>query len=222
MLSLRSTTNKMFVKFVSDGSVQKAGFSATFLKEFDECKLHDHGCEHDCINNLGGYVCSCRIGFELRSDNKTCESKYTGTRRWDARPICIKKNNFSHFKLDACGGTIDALNGTITSPSFPHTYPASKQCVWEIIAPEQHRITINFTHFDLEGNNYNQQECDYDSLSVYSNLDGANVKKHGTFCGSRVMPMITSDGNVMRIEFRSDDTIQKGGFAATFFTGMLL
>jgi hypothetical protein len=41
--------------------------------EFDECALTDHGCEHDCINNLGGYECSCKMGFELHSDGKHCE-----------------------------------------------------------------------------------------------------------------------------------------------------
>ncbi len=44
-------------------------------------------------------------------------------------------------------------NGTLTSPSFPNLYPSNKHCAWEIIAPPQTRITINFTHFDLEGNN---------------------------------------------------------------------
>lgn len=129
--------------------------------------------------------------------------------------------SFRYFQLDACGGIIEALNGTITSPSFPDIYPMSKECVWEIIAPEQYRITINFTHFDLEGNNYHQQECDYDSLSIYSKLDEDNVKKHGVFCGSRSLPLVTSEGNAMRIEFRSDNTIQKSGFAAVFFTGMM-
>lgn len=66
----------MFVKFVSDGSVQKAGFSATFIKELDECELKDHGCEHECINTLGGYQCACHIGYELHSDKKTCESMF--------------------------------------------------------------------------------------------------------------------------------------------------
>lgn len=72
---MRSTTNKMFVKFVSDGSVQKAGFSATFIKELDECELQDHGCEHNCVNTLGGYLCSCFLGYELHSDKKSCESE---------------------------------------------------------------------------------------------------------------------------------------------------
>lgn len=29
---IKSTNNKLYVKFVSDGSVQKAGFAATFIK----------------------------------------------------------------------------------------------------------------------------------------------------------------------------------------------
>lgn len=58
---------------------------------------------------------------------------------------------------DACGGVLYASNGTITSPSFPDLYPPSKNCLWEIVAPPQHRITLNFTHFDLEGNQMYQQ-----------------------------------------------------------------
>ena len=74
---IRSTSNKLFVKFVSDGSVQKAGFSATFMKEVDECEQLDHGCQHECINTLGGYECACSIGYELHSDKKSCESKFS-------------------------------------------------------------------------------------------------------------------------------------------------
>ncbi len=54
---------------------------------------------------------------------------------------------------DACGGLIEAVNGTITSPSFPELYPANKNCIWEVLAPPQWKITVNFTHFDIEGNN---------------------------------------------------------------------
>lgn len=72
---MRSSSNKLFVKFVSDGSVQKAGFSATFMKEVDECEQLEHGCEHECINTLGGYECACYIGYELHSNKKNCESE---------------------------------------------------------------------------------------------------------------------------------------------------
>nr|XP_003701332.1 PREDICTED: bone morphogenetic protein 1 isoform X1 [Megachile rotundata] len=191
---IKSTGNKLLVKFVSDGSVQKAGFSATFMKEFDECVLIEHGCEHNCINTLGGFECSCNPGYELHSDGKHCE--------------------------DACGGVFEDSNGTITSPSFPVTYPGNKDCVWEIIAPPQYRITLNFTHFDLEGNNARQQECEYDSVEVSSKLGDDILRKHGIFCGSRPPPLITSEGNFMKVTFTSDNSIQKTGFAAVFLTDM--
>ncbi|EAT34525.1 AAEL013239-PA [Aedes aegypti] len=190
---MRSSTNKMFVKFVSDGSVQKAGFSATFMKEVDECERMDHGCEHECINTLGGYECACYIGYELHSDKKSCEN--------------------------ACGGTLKQPNGTILSPSFPNEYPILKECVWEIIAPPQHKITLNFTHFELEGNTFYQaSECEYDSVAVYSKVNEDSLKRHGVFCGNKIPPTITSDGNTLRVEFKSDKTIQKSGFAAIYST----
>lgn len=70
-----SSSNHLYIKFVSDGSVQKGGFSATLMKEYDECKLTDHGCAQQCINTLGGYECACQIGYELHSDAKNCEGK---------------------------------------------------------------------------------------------------------------------------------------------------
>ncbi|KAK4882987.1 hypothetical protein RN001_006306 [Aquatica leii] len=172
---IRSTSNYLSIKFVSDGSVQKAGFSATFIKEFDECNMIDHGCAQECVNTLGGYECSCRIGYELHSDGKNCE--------------------------DACGGVIDSSNGTITSPSFPDYYPSNKDCVWEIIALPKYRITLNFTHFDLEGNNIHQQQCEYDKLEIHSKAGDNVFNKHGSFCGTKPPPPITSDGNAFRIIF---------------------
>lgn len=72
---IRSTSNKLQVKFVSDATVQKPGFSASFMVEIDECKTTAHGCEHECVNTLGTYECSCKIGYELHSDGKHCEGK---------------------------------------------------------------------------------------------------------------------------------------------------
>ncbi|XP_061399860.1 protein tolkin [Musca vetustissima] len=190
--NMKSTGDTMFVKFVSDTSVQKPGFSATFMKEVDECETQNHGCEHECINTLGGYECACHIGYELHSDKKHCE--------------------------DACGGVIEYPNGTITSPSFPDPYPLLKDCIWEIIAPPKHKISLNFTHFDLEGATHHQSECGYDKVTIYSKLSENRLKKIGTYCGSSIPPTATSEGNALRVEFHSDKSIQKSGFAAVFFT----
>lgn len=188
---IRSTSNKLLVIFESDSTVQKAGFSATFMKEFDECASIEHGCSHSCVNTLGGYECACDIGYELHSDGKKCEN--------------------------ACGGSLYAPNGTITSPSFPDLYPPSKNCLWEIVAPPQHRITLNFTHFDLEGNNMYQQECEYDSVTVHSKLGADVLRRHGVFCGSALPPPVTSDGSVLRVQFTSDGSVHRSGFAAAYY-----
>jgi tolkin protein len=66
-----------------------------------------------------------------------------------------------------------------------------------------------------------QQQCDYDRLEIYSKLSEEKTKKHGVFCGSKAPGPIISEGNVMRITFSSDISVQKTGFAAIFFTGKL-
>ena len=49
----------------------------SFFPEYDECaNPAEHGCEHECINTLGGYECQCKIGYELHSDEKRCERKW--------------------------------------------------------------------------------------------------------------------------------------------------
>ncbi|GFQ71232.1 tolloid-like protein 2, partial [Trichonephila clavata] len=70
---VRSTSNHMLVRFFSDSSVLKMGFSANFVTEVDECADESHGCEQKCVNTIGGYKCECSIGFELHSDGKRCE-----------------------------------------------------------------------------------------------------------------------------------------------------
>ncbi|KAH9490031.1 Dorsal-ventral patterning tolloid-like protein 1 [Bulinus truncatus] len=189
---IKSSGYQMYIKFVSDVSVQKSGFSAMFEKEHDECSNDDHGCDHECVNTLGSYTCACRTGYELHSDGKRCE--------------------------DICGGYLDTENGIISSPSFPDLYPSNKNCIWKIVAPNGYKIYINFTHFDLEGP---QPSCQSDSLRISSpgtTGDGENLKVVGVFCGDKFPAPYISENNSLRIEFNSDNSVQKTGFTAQFIT----
>ncbi|XP_037956128.1 dorsal-ventral patterning protein tolloid [Teleopsis dalmanni] len=188
--NIKTNSNQMYVKFVSDGSVQKVGFSALFMQEVDECKFTYHGCEHECINTLGSYQCGCFAGYELQADGKSCE--------------------------DACGGIVDAStpNGTLYSPSYPDVYPISKECIWEVVAPANHAVFLNFTHFDLEGSKYQYSECNYDYLVAYSKLHDNRLKKIGIFCGHELPPILNSEQNILRLEFYSDKSLQHTGFEA--------
>ncbi|XP_026250598.2 tolloid-like protein 2 [Urocitellus parryii] len=185
---VKSSSNRLWMKFVSDGSINKAGFAANFFKEVDECSRPEHGgCEQRCVNTLGSYKCACDPGYELATDKKTCEV--------------------------ACGGFITKLNGTITSPGWPKEYPTNKNCVWQVVAPVQYRISLQFEVFELEGNDV----CKYDFVEVRSGLS-PDARLHGKFCGSETPEVITSQSNNMRVEFKSDNTVSKRGFRAHFFS----
>uniref|UniRef100_A0A8C1UIL1 Uncharacterized protein n=1 Tax=Cyprinus carpio TaxID=7962 RepID=A0A8C1UIL1_CYPCA len=70
---IKSSSNQLWMKFVSDGSVNKAGFAANFFKEIDECSRPDKGhCEQRCVNTLGSYHCACDPGYELAPDRRSC------------------------------------------------------------------------------------------------------------------------------------------------------
>ncbi|XP_020788612.1 dorsal-ventral patterning tolloid-like protein 1 isoform X1 [Boleophthalmus pectinirostris] len=185
---VRSTSHTLWMKFVSDGTVNKAGFAANFFKEEDECAKPDNGgCEQRCVNTLGSFKCACDPGFELAPDKKSCEA--------------------------ACGGLLSKLNGTISSPGWPKEYPPNKNCVWQVVAPTQYRISMQFEAFELEGN----EVCKYDYVEVRSGLS-SDSKLHGKYCGTEIPEVITSQYNNMRVEFRSDNTVSKKGFKAHFFS----
>ncbi|MGH0141801.1 UNVERIFIED_CONTAM: hypothetical protein FKN15_026336, partial [Acipenser sinensis] len=185
---IRSTSNKLWMKFISDGTVNKAGFAANFFKEEDECAKPDNGgCEQRCVNTLGSYKCACDPGYELAPDKKNCEA--------------------------ACGGLLTKMNGTITTPGWPKEYPPNKNCVWQVVAPTHYRISMQFEFFELEGN----EVCKYDYIEVRSGLS-SDSKLHGKYCGTEVPEVITSQYNNMRIEFKSDNTVSKKGFKAHFFS----
>ncbi|XP_029024761.1 bone morphogenetic protein 1-like isoform X5 [Betta splendens] len=186
---VRSGSNQLWLKFASDGTVNKAGFAANFFKETDECSGPDNGgCEQRCVNTLGSYRCACEPGYELTADRHSCEAA-------------------------ACGGIVTKLNGSLTTPGWPKEYPPNKNCVWQLVAPVQYRITLVFDVFETEGNDV----CKYDYVEVRSGVS-SDAKLHGKFCGAEKPEVITSQQNNMRIEFKSDNTVSRRGFKAHFFS----
>uniref|UniRef100_A0A8D0H2S7 Matrilin 2 n=1 Tax=Sphenodon punctatus TaxID=8508 RepID=A0A8D0H2S7_SPHPU len=39
------------------------------------CSIAEHGCDHFCINTPGSYVCKCKQGYILNSDQRTCSTQ---------------------------------------------------------------------------------------------------------------------------------------------------
>ena len=47
-----------------------------FRLDIDECTDPSlHRCVHSCINNDGGYTCSCDVGYILDEDEYGCDGK---------------------------------------------------------------------------------------------------------------------------------------------------
>lgn len=43
------------------------------LIDKDECSKDNGGCQHECINTVGSYVCHCRHGFVLHENKHDCK-----------------------------------------------------------------------------------------------------------------------------------------------------
>ena len=47
-----------------------------FTADIDECEDGNGGCSDTCNNRVGSYFCSCPAGFDIGSDQRTCEGTY--------------------------------------------------------------------------------------------------------------------------------------------------
>ena len=43
--------------------------------DVNECLYKATDCEQDCENTVGSFECSCRQGFNLQPDGKSCEGE---------------------------------------------------------------------------------------------------------------------------------------------------
>ena len=51
-------------------------------------------------------------------------------------------------------------------------------------------------------------------------MGSGEFRRHIVFCWARLSPVITPEGNSLRIEFLPGNSVQKSGIAEMFFTGM--
>jgi len=123
---------------------------------------------------------------------------------------------------DACTSaagptSITEAEVTIANPvgSNGQYYP-NMECSWIVQSPDATQtVTFIFNSFSLEGHN----SCAYDSLALY-NSDMADPNNLiGMYCGSTSPAQVTSQGNLMFIQFKSDYSVQSSGFSGSVSFG---
>ncbi|XP_032633191.1 mannan-binding lectin serine protease 1 isoform X1 [Chelonoidis abingdonii] len=136
----------MGLTFRSDFSNEErfTGFDAHYTAvDVDEClekSDEELACDHNCHNYIGGYYCSCRFGYILHSDNRTC-------------------------KVECSSNLFTQRSGVITSADFPSAYPKSSDCLYRIELEEGFLISLQFEDsFDIE--DHPEVSCPYDYIKI--------------------------------------------------------
>ncbi|NWR16680.1 AGRG6 protein, partial [Emberiza fucata] len=118
--------------------------------------------------------------------------------------ICMQQP--AHGCYD-CRTVLTDPSGVFTSPCFPSDYPNSQACKWIIRAPHGFIIQLTFIDFDIE----EAPGCIYDSLTLDNGESPMNL------CGITAKGLsYNSTGNEMIVSFKSDFSIQKKGFNASY------
>ncbi|XP_073527524.1 scavenger receptor cysteine-rich domain-containing protein DMBT1-like [Phyllobates terribilis] len=111
-----------------------------------------------------------------------------------------------------CGALLTEMNGNITSPLYPNSYPANSHCIWEIHAPSDYYIKISFLHFDVE----HHPHCIFDWVTIYDGIPQYSPEIARICNGTNTIDTFYSSSNIMGIEFGSDSSVQQNGFLAVF------
>ena len=116
------------------------------------------------------------------------------------------------------GGDYGAHEGRFESPGYPlSAYPRNTRCTWIIKVPQNHRVRLYFTDFDIESCHNANYNCSCDAVEVY-NGELLISQRLAQFCGNELPPVVLSGGRYMRVDLVSDEDTGKKGFAAGFYS----
>ncbi|XP_059028914.1 CUB and zona pellucida-like domain-containing protein 1 isoform X1 [Mustela lutreola] len=162
--------------------------------------------------SLLGQVCSKHDYipvFESSSDTLTIQILTDSVRI--QRSVFIFYYFFSFgSSVPDCGGYLDSLEGSFTSPNYPNSHPQLAYCVWHIQVEKGYKIKLNFRDIFLEVD----EHCRFDFIAVY---DGPSTTSGllGQVCG-RVRPTFESSSDSLTVVLSTDYANSYRGFSASY------
>ncbi|XP_066440814.1 cubilin [Eleutherodactylus coqui] len=176
--------------------------SSDCLRDFVEIR------EYNASGKLLGMFCNNTAADELRTSDSFAYVRFVSDDSVNARGFRL------HYEAsaEACGGDINGVTETLSSPNYPNLYPHDRVCEWRITVPEGKRVTLTIKDLHLQ----DHQDCNNDYVAVYNGYRSQSPLLE-KLCGT-VAPGVTisSSGNTMRVLFITDGSVSSRGFRATF------
>ncbi|XP_042557327.1 CUB and zona pellucida-like domain-containing protein 1 isoform X1 [Dipodomys spectabilis] len=109
-----------------------------------------------------------------------------------------------------CGGYLDTLKGSFTSPNYPKPHPELAYCVWHIQVEKGYRIKLSFKEIFLEVDD----KCRFDFVAIYDG-SSTNAGLIGQVCG-RGTPTFESSSDSLTVVLSTDYANSYRGFSASY------
>uniref|UniRef100_A0A8C4D9G2 Cubilin n=1 Tax=Dicentrarchus labrax TaxID=13489 RepID=A0A8C4D9G2_DICLA len=219
---LVSHSNRLWVRFRSDATVTRLGFTAHwdgtqtgFLASYTSSTKTHTGYfvgSLSCVlpvadNHIKKSVpSSCQLfGLPLLKLQFT-QKMYPRT----CKCVCLVFDCL----FSECSRIISGSHkGVVESLNFPNNYPANSQCSWTIQATSGNSVNYTFTAFQLEATS---SSCNYDYIKLY---DGPNDQAPliGTFCGYTPPPANSTTSSALTLVFRTDSSVSLSGFQMMWY-----
>lgn len=117
-----------------------------------------------------------------------------------------------YYEIDGCGAKLTENSGTFSSPNYPAPYDHTRICEWSITVDMDSSIALTIDNINVESS----ADCQYDALEVYSGNDDSGFMLI-QLCETSTQPKtISSVGNQMFVRFRTDSSVNGGGFLAMY------
>ena len=103
--------------------------------------------------------------------------------------------------------------GVVTSPNYPDKYPNDLQNTTTIEVEKGMIIALKFTAFDVEPSRRSTSLCYYDHLTIKDG-DGSTLMEKT--CGNTLPKGLVSKSNVVKLHFRTDESVVESGWSVTW------
>lgn len=121
------------------------------------------------------------------------------------------RKGFSILYTQGCKATINARNGTVSSPAFGlEDYPSNQECLFKIQNPAGGALSLRFDEFKVHATDFVQI---YDG----STTSGLRLHSGNGFTGLQIPKLtLTASSGELLMKFNSDSLHSSKGFSATF------